>query len=51
MGERGMQHLSKQDLLRSDFGMEFCLSDFNQFCKDETIAKNLQPENHYNRWV
>ena len=41
MGDRGMQHLSKQDLLHSDIGLELCSEEFKQFCKDATSAKHL----------
>lgn len=41
MGERGMQHLSKQDMLHSDIGLELCSEEFKQFCKDATSAKHL----------
>lgn len=41
MGERGMQSLSTQDLLRSDICLEFCSVEFKQFCKDVTTAKKL----------
>ena len=41
MGDREMQHLSKQDLLHSDIGLELCSEGFKQFCKDATSAKHL----------
>lgn len=41
VGERGMQHLSKQDLLHFDIGLELCSEEFKQFCKDATSAKHL----------
>ena len=41
MGERGMHHLLKQDLLHSDIGLELCSEEFKQFCKDATSAKHL----------
>ncbi|KAG7558728.1 Integrase catalytic core [Arabidopsis thaliana x Arabidopsis arenosa] len=48
MSERGMQILSKEDLLcsqkikrlRTDNGLEFCSSEFNQLYKDEGVARH-----------
>ena len=28
--------------LRTDNGLEFCSTEFNKFCRDEGIARNLQ---------